>query len=232
MTKNWENIEAVFSALNKNCSYLVLRNFEQLDSPELFLDGHEDIDILCTNPRKAASILGAVREPVWQHYDHYTIQIQNRTVEIGIRYVGDRYYDSVWAERMLENRIPYRYFYIMQPQDLFYSMLYHALFHKKKLSEDYYHRLILMGEELGLHLQSETAMEDALLQFLTENGYHLCYPHDYTVPIRRLQNGNYPKTLVFGKRAWKIRRILVLPQRLVRKIHNTINRRNKIWVKK
>lgn len=45
---NWNTIYDFFKALNDNSiRYVVLRNFEAMDKEDFFVDGHEDIDILC-----------------------------------------------------------------------------------------------------------------------------------------------------------------------------------------
>lgn len=49
--KNWENLKELFSALNEETEYLVLRNFEEF-SDEKFLSSHPDIDFLSVISRK------------------------------------------------------------------------------------------------------------------------------------------------------------------------------------
>ncbi len=50
MKCEYNSIEEFFSALNAaGINYLVLRNYENLLKPEIYVDGHGDIDLLCDN---------------------------------------------------------------------------------------------------------------------------------------------------------------------------------------
>lgn len=47
---NWDTLQGFFNALNNNnVKYVVMRNFEEMDKDDFFVEGHEDIDILCEN---------------------------------------------------------------------------------------------------------------------------------------------------------------------------------------
>ena len=52
---------------------------------------------------------------------------------------------------MLDNRRQSKFgFYVLESDDYFYSLCYHALFHKRKLSEEYRKKLSNMyGEDLS-----------------------------------------------------------------------------------
>ena len=56
--KVWHSIEEIFTALNNcGCNYIVMRNFECLMLGQAFVNGHDDIDLLCENPQKVFNIL-------------------------------------------------------------------------------------------------------------------------------------------------------------------------------
>lgn len=91
--KNWENLKALFAALNEETEYLVLRNFEEF-SDEKFLSSHPDIDFLCRDQQKIVQVTGAVREG--QQVTITALQDYGRLVHevfCGYVTVGDGYYD-------------------------------------------------------------------------------------------------------------------------------------------
>ncbi len=54
--KNWDNLKALFAALNEETEYLVLRNFEEF-SDEKFLSSHPDIDFLCRDQQNLKPVI-------------------------------------------------------------------------------------------------------------------------------------------------------------------------------
>ena len=44
----WHSVDEIFRVLNEsNCNYIVMRNFECFESGQVFMNGHDDIDLLC-----------------------------------------------------------------------------------------------------------------------------------------------------------------------------------------
>ena len=184
----WADIQELFGALNKECNYLILRNYEEIDENKFLMEKHPDIDLLCDNPGKLKRCLnpvinfGAIR-----HKDHYWVKIGSRLVEVGIRSVGDCYYDTKWAQDMLDTRMFHPGgFYTMNTANYFYSLIYHAVFHKKIFSEDYLIRLHDMADTLQITPLAETEEDYTalLFQFMKEKGYFITCPRDITIPMQ------------------------------------------------
>ena len=129
----WHSVEQIFSALNNSgCKYAVLRNYESMSDGNPFVNGHDDIDLLCDDLRCAKRVLNANRRFLFPTVNSYYICFENRTVNVDIRFVGDGYYDTAWEQKMLANRVLFcDCIYVLQPKDYFYSLTYHALFQKK-----------------------------------------------------------------------------------------------------
>lgn len=77
--KNWENLKELFSALNEETEYLVLRNFEEF-SDEKFLSSHPDIDFLCRDQQKIVQVIGAVPRGTAGDYTHCKIMVDGHEV--------------------------------------------------------------------------------------------------------------------------------------------------------
>lgn len=219
----WSDIKTFFAYLNEFHDYIVLRNWEQLDNPSLFVEGHEDIDILCDNPRLLKKEIGAQKESILGHYDHYWITVDGEKIEIGIRYVGDGYYDICWEREMLKSKINYRELCkVMNDENYFYSLIYHSLFHKKNVSEDYMERLSNIGKKLGYSCASTENLETIILDYIQEHDYHIPYPKDITIPNGRMINNKIFEDYTEGEKRWKVHRIIAIPKRIVRKIGRKI----------
>ncbi len=169
----WESLAQMFSILNENVEYLVLRNFEGM--PEhYYLEGHGDIDFLVRNRHEVAYLLNAT--PVFRNElrVHYKVNINNQTVRLDLRYVGDDYYSIEWQERLLKERKNSNGFYIPSDENLKFSLLYHALIHKKIITDDYEKKL----DEIGVNQSNQF---ECLDQYMINNGFKFVEPKDSSV---------------------------------------------------
>lgn len=170
----FNDIFSFFELINSVCKYIVLRNFE--DFPEILTTSeHPDIDILCENAKQVASKLSLENSQNYNDYVHYHIAINGKDIDVDLREIGDGYYDSTWEKKILNNRVfSNKGFYVPDDTDYFYSLLYHALIQKKKLSDDYRQRLGVMARNVNVGLIS--VGYDNLNEFIRQNGYKYTYP--------------------------------------------------------
>lgn len=169
--KNWESAKSVFEELNRNITYLVIRNYEGFYESVL-LDNHADIDILCKKKdrKKIIRLLEAVPRLERKDSIHYKILISSEYIPIDLRVVGDGYYDKKWELDMLLNReYDVRGFFHMSKDDYFWSLLYHALYHKGHLSSEYQIRLKQIKPEL--FSVSDSDLELQLSEFMRSHDY-------------------------------------------------------------
>lgn len=192
MVGKFENFSEVVNMLNKNnISYVILRNYDNLYTPDLYLTGHGDIDIMCDNPRVLAKVLGATACSKDVKDDtHYAICIYDKPVSLDLRHIGDGYYCAEWEVMMLKNRrLHENGFYILSHKDQFYSLIYHAIFQKREIGRDYLNLLQTYARELMLDL--DTCNEENIIKslvyhlesYMQENNYYYCYAKDKTVPL-------------------------------------------------
>ena len=189
---HYKTITEVFDILNDNkVSYLVLRNYENLLEPEMYIDGHGDVDLLCADSQEIARLLKAettrnVTPPFIGDGTHYHIYVDGEKVSLDLRYVGDDYYCEQWEKDLLDKRVGHDGFYVMDEENYFYTLIYHAILQKPSLSDEYLHRLINMAGASGISLndKSEKGLLRALENYMTRHGYYFVYPYDYLVPAR------------------------------------------------
>ena len=183
--KNWNHLEEAFAQLNRECSYLILRNFEGFFETLLWKE-HEDIDILCASKKDRnimIHILDAKPRLGKDNGIHYKFTYRGKEIPLDIRTVGDGYYDRKWEKRMLESRFLFPSgFYTMNQENYYYSLIYHAVYQKEKVSEEYLERLRTMNPVM--RAAEQTDFEKALLQFMNDHHYKYTIPYDSYVPAR------------------------------------------------
>lgn len=220
--KNWDSLDGVLDAIDACGPYLILRNFEELSDQSYYMDGHDDIDFLCEDVKKVKSVLDVRKDVCWKSQHHFFIKLGDKDVKIGLRYVGDNYYDVNWEKEMLRTRIKGNgNFYRMDQENYFFSLLYHAVLQKKRLSDDYRIRLNKMGEELSLDLKGEEDFYSTLFAYMKRKNYKVVYPTDSTVTT------NYAKVesgMKKGFLPWRIRRILFAPRIMIKALKGITGR--------
>ena len=183
----WNTIEEMLDALHKKgCSYVILRNYEEIDADNFYSSGHADIDFLTGNGKAFAGIIQA--RPRFGADDgiHYTVVIAGTEVVIDVRSVGDGYYDARWEKAILAGRTMVNgRFYAADPVNYYHSLAYHAILQKKALADDYLNRLNLMARSLNIPAAAEQQHLKALECFMKAHRYFYTLPYDIHVPLRR-----------------------------------------------
>jgi len=179
-TNGWASWEQFFTVINANLCYVVLRNFEDLPD-HLDLSRHGDIDFLVDDRFRAKLVMDAkplTNDPTRVHYE---ILVNDQAYRVDLRHVGDGYLDHSWEHHILRNReISKRGFFRPSDEDYYFSLLYHALFHKKEISDEYLKRLQRMAKDL----RHPTPSEPILLEFMDKMLYRVLEPVDRSVYFR------------------------------------------------
>ena len=176
----------MFGVLDVAMPYVVLRNFEGLESGTPTED-HADIDLLVEDVNHAVHLLGARKAARGPDRVHYAVRIAGESVLFDFRFEGDLYMDRAWQREILSRRLRHEDFcYVPDPGNHFHSLLYHALVHKNVVSIEYRERLVVMGESLGVWSQvaeGDFAREArmAIELFMKRNGYRYTEPKDLSV---------------------------------------------------
>lgn len=175
----WKSLNDIFKALNELTDYVVLRNYENIDSELNKL--HPDIDILTSNKRLFADIINGKKTHKKNYRVQYLVLVNKKNVYFDLRYIGDNYYDYKWQQNILYNKVKYKSFYVPNDKNHFYSLMYHAFIHKPDLSEDYILRLIEMSSGVKLNYSKKSFVEYRVLNDL--NDFMLEHAYDYVEPL-------------------------------------------------
>lgn len=173
--KNQNNeIKILFQELkNRDVDYVILRNWENFYD-DLFIEGHNDIDILCKNEKHKKKIINIFdAQPAKNNFynSKYFFVWLNKKIYLDFRVVGDGYYCKRWEKNMLESKVlNEKGFYSLNQNDYFYSLIYHAMIHKGCLINDY--RSVLNS------IKQVDDFETELIHFMKANKYFLSVPLD------------------------------------------------------
>ena len=182
--EGWKSFGELFRILNYSCEYVILRNFENLQSQ--LNSEHPDVDIMVYDKKLAVSVLNGRKTVLSPDRVQYAVKVDDKSINFDIRHVGDNYYDSRWATHILQRKILHeRGFFVPNNSDHFYSLLYHALIHKVDVAVDYNTDLARLAENVDLDISNEGLIEvsllERLLEFMTANGYSFVEPRDLSV---------------------------------------------------
>lgn len=182
----WQSVQQVFTTLNTaGCTYAVLRNYECMFSENPFVNGHNDIDLICNNPCEVQKVLGTRKRFLFPTVNSYCIPFKDHSVNVDIRFVGDGYYDAVWEEEMLAKRKLFNnYIYVLDPQNYFYSLIYHAILQKPIFSDEYQKKLLLMAKDLSIPCNSPLEFGQLLEEYMLDHSYYYTVTRDPGIVLK------------------------------------------------
>lgn len=173
--KEWKSVRDFLNDIGKNIDYVILRSPEFVLS-QYFLKSGGDIDILCESKKKLLDLCDDKRlYPRLSRYNTTKISVNGIEIFVDIYEPGDDYYDKLWEIQMLRNKeMMIDGIYVLSKTDRFFSLAYHALFHKPLL-ENKYKIFLLENNNFGW-----TGDRDELIyildNYMKENNYKYCYP--------------------------------------------------------
>jgi hypothetical protein len=236
--RGWDSLHHVFDALSTLVPYVVLRNFENLPSDHV-VGSHDDIDLLVEEYHETVHTLNArpMHGLVPRAGGRFFVNVSGSRVVFDIRYVGDNYFDRTWQRDVLARRDQtHTGVFVPCERDYFETLAYHALVHKRELTEDYAHRLSSMATAAGWSdwTPERLATADAhqlLERIVAGRGRRHVRPEDATVFYNFAAAGwrfAWPRRKLAGLRRnglvrwWRVKAPLV---RAVRETRSAIARR-------
>lgn len=191
----FKTVKEMFYVLNNCINYTIIRNYETLPE-EIYVNEHNDIDIICDSYENAAYVLNAEKVFPEAYRVHYKVKVEDKFAFFDLRYIGDNYYYYPMERKILDNRIyNEKGFYTIAEEEYFYSLVYHALIHKPKFADDYKRRLQKMNPT-DVTLETEEDFVKILNQWLLNNGYSITKPVDTSVQFNLENAKKFDKFLL------------------------------------
>jgi serine/threonine protein kinase len=176
----WKNLEQLLYVMNSTIEYVVLRNFENMPKNHI-LEDHADIDFLVRDVDQAVYITNA------QHInkDRYKINIASKYILVDFESVGDGLYDQKWQNHILKKRIFIKnILYVPHSEDFFYCLIYHVLFHKRYIANDYHYKIKQAYKKLNIYDYQKCNFNDylnLLERFISKNKYQFEKPKNHSI---------------------------------------------------
>ena len=180
-SEHWNSLFELFAFLNKTSQWMILRNFELLSDTYKFKKG-DDIDILCEDLEYFTALMNAKRR--FGGRCSYFVTVNNYNIPLDIRFIGDKYFDPLWASDMLKRKKFKSLIPIPSKLDYFFSLLYHVKLQKLDVKKIYIKRLDILAKEIDIqNLPSNFVLDDSICAdllngFLSTNNYRYTYTDD------------------------------------------------------
>lgn len=180
----WESLAQLFYTLNATTNYVVLRNYEIL--PNSFQnDEHGDIDILTEDYLNTCYILNTTQSFDEPYRVHNYTTVNGQKVFFDFRFLGDNYYCYNFEKDLLKNKVlNENNIFVSNDEYYFYSLVYHALVHKKQISPDYYTKTENLYRKIFNNSEDKPTFDlyfSLLKDFMYKNNYFFTRPDDKSV---------------------------------------------------
>lgn len=193
-SNGFDSVDEMFYVLNNCTNYAILRNYENLPD-EIYVNEHNDIDLICESRENVAYALNATKAQDEKYRVQYYVNVKGNQVNFDLRYIGDKYYDCDLEKDMLKYRIYNdKGFYTLSEEYYFYTLLYHAVIHKRNFANDYIKKLDELNVDIeDFNLQGLIKQLDT---WMIDNRYIIEKPNDLSVYFN-LDNLKYISKLVY-----------------------------------
>jgi hypothetical protein len=180
-----KRLNDLFSQLNEgNINYVVIRNWDNLPD-NIGYGEHFDLDILTDEPEKI--IQRWLLEKVQKHdesraqYKLFFLDESNGPTYgyVDLRTTQDNYFPENISNEVLQEKVRFKNFYTPSKSHHFLTLLYHALYHKSYITNDYKEKLMaanIQDFNYQLLFNSEYVKE-----YLTSKNVAFVKPVDATV---------------------------------------------------
>lgn len=198
----WGSYQELFSILNVTTEYLVQRGFERLP----ISNDEKDLDFLTRNYQRLASAIGG-NQLRSQPYKA-TVLIDGHDIALDLRFVGDKYYNDVWSDRMLGRRVLRNGLYVPEKSDYFFSLLYHCKVQKPDVKPKYLPLLETLAKGLKIDWYKTSLLRDndeigkLLRGYFISEGYVFEKPVDKRVFNNKHVTKYLPKPMVNSNRQY------------------------------
>ena len=182
-TTGWKDLKELFYVLNNTTEYVVLRGLDSLENYDSS-DKHKDIDILAKDYSNFVLLLNGVGG-INPYRPHFYVSIKQEQAIIDVWDCCQQYYDTKWSENMFATKVLENGFYQLNPENKFYEFVYHALIHKKKITEDYVEKATALYQKLypkdNFGRYPFDTYYQLLQKFMYDKHYNFVTPKDKSV---------------------------------------------------
>ncbi len=215
----WESIRELLGVLNRAANYVAIHYGD--DNLAATAEDKADIDILTEDYYVVHTILSSGRfmRPKLPNGGRISVRIGQQTVQVGLRFPGDNYFDEAWSRRLLSTRVfDDCGYYRPADEETFWVLAYHELMRRGVPGSQVRQRLLSMADSRGLAEWKRCFLEDEekgrrrMVELLEERGIACPRPLDRGVPMYPVDKSGQSR-LQFTVAGWQ-NSISVFAQRL------------------
>lgn len=191
--KGWRNEKELIGALNRAVEYVIVPGVVN----SILVGSNDAVNILARDPRATHAVMAAQPSEFAPIGGRYRVRVSDLTLDVGIRYPGDRFFPDALAEQLLASRSQFQdNEFHPDNRTAFSAMAYHFLVHKPVVSESQCRQLVLAASSLGISGWTPEAIFDPgtarrlLNDELSAYSAEISRPHDATVYFNRRMHGS------------------------------------------
>ena len=125
----------------------------------------------------------------------YEIKVNDILIPLDLRFIGDKYFDSLWQRDMLANKNFKKNIFILNDIDYFFSLLYHIKLQKFFVKKVYPDRLLELSSKIFLKIDKEDFIADDKYCSDLINGFFKINNYRYTFTDDARRNSNFLKLI-------------------------------------
>jgi hypothetical protein len=185
---------------------------------------HNDIDILTDDFLRIPYITNGGKSSFNDIFSPL-VKIGDKKIPIDFEYPGDNNYDEKWSNDILKRRILYNGFYTPDKEDYFYTLFYHAVFHQKKISDEYKKKLSNLATELSISQITRQTFDDLdkSKEFLEKYMSRMSYLHTNSTQYK-IRHNEFSRLVKVSVYLWKKQGVKFLLTAIKGKIKRTISK--------
>ena len=186
----WSSLEEMVAFVNVACDWVILRNFEYLLDGTFWVNDN-DIDALSSRVELLRAAMNAVARKGGR--SSYETRVEGKKLLLDLRYIGDKYYDPMWARDMLINKKDIQNIPVLSDGDYFFSLIYHSFLQKEFINPIYVGRINFLARSLKYDICTSDGNIDEvkafsfLNRFLDLKNYTYTHTNDCYVNYRNIK---------------------------------------------
>jgi len=165
-TNGWKSFDELFYILNECDEYIVLRNSNNI-SLQYYQKNKGDIDLLVKDRNRCQYLLGDLSCLDSETKDDSKVSVDNKVVLFELYEAGQNLFDTKYENYLFKNKVLKNSIYCLPNELEFYTLIYHALFFHKNLSDKHFDRITVQMKKIK-ELQSLEVTQDSLVSLLLD----------------------------------------------------------------
>ena len=165
-TTGWKSFDELFYILNECDEYVVLRNSNNI-SLQYYQKNKGDIDLLVKDRNRCQYLLGDLSCLDSETKDDSKVSVDNKVVLFELYEAGQNLFDAKYENYLFKNKVLKNSIYCLPNELEFYTLIYHALFFHKNLSDKHFDRITEQMKKIK-ELQSIKVTQDSLVSLLLD----------------------------------------------------------------